>query len=250
MNFANKVNNCKLLSILTMSEEKQESKPTMMELFINYLKTTSPLLLLIHLIYIMVVCATLSFSYVVAFHWSNLIQIYQDAHDVKSFSKNLKISVEQDNQINDTLYAIMSQTNGYRAYVYRYHNGLAAISSVPFFFQTNTHEVIAPGAARLLPYEQRMPASINPLVSNQYIKNACATVTDTDSDKNNQFSYVWQTRKAKAFIRCPIYLDNGDLFGFVGVDYSENPIDVKKYQGLIIEAAKNIGNIFEVIQKK
>lgn len=228
-----------------MAKESTDSKPTMLELFLKYLKSTSPLLLLVHLVYIMIVCATLSFSYVIAFHWTNLIQLYQEAHDVSRFSKNLKISVEQDDQINTLLHDVMARTNGNRAYVYRYHNGLAAISGVPFFFQTNTHEVIAPGAARLMQYEQRIPASMNPYVSNQYVKNACAIVTDTDSDKNGQYNYIWQTRKAKAFIRCPIYLDNSDLFGFVGVDFSENPSDVKKFEAQIMDVATSVGNIFE-----
>lgn len=232
-----------------MTKDKTEHKPTMFELLLNYLKTTSPLLLMVHLLYIMLICATLSMSYVVAFHWSNVVQIYQEAHDVKGFSKNLKVSVEHDKKIENILHDTMTHTNGFRAYVYRYHNGLAAISSVPFFFQTNTHEVIAPGAARLLPFEQRIPASINPFVTNQYIKNQCAMITDTDADKNGQYYYIFQTRGAKAFIRCPIYLDNGDLFGFIGIDYQNNPTDPKKFIDEIQDAATNIGNIFETIKR-
>lgn len=232
-----------------MTKDKLDNKPTMFELLLNYLKTTSPVLLMVHLLYIMLICATLSVSYVVAFHWSNVVQIYQEAHDVKGFSKNLKVSVEHDKKIESILHDTMTHTNGSRAYVYRYHNGLAAISSVPFFFQTNTHEVIAPGAARLLPFEQRIPASINPFVTNQYIKNQCAIITDTDADKNGQYYYIFQSRAAKSFIRCPIYLDNSDLFGFIGIDYPTNPADPKKFIAEIQEAATNIGNIFESIKR-
>lgn len=231
-----------------MTQDSNETKPSVMEVLLNYLKSTPPLLLLVHLIYIMIICATLSFSYVVAFHWSNLIQIYQDAHDVQSFSRNLKISVEHDNQINDTLHDVMASTKGYRAYLYRYHNGLAAINGVPFFFQTNTHEVITPGANRLLPYEQRIPASISPYISNQFVKNACAIITDTDSEKNSQYNYIWQSRKAKAFIRCPVYLNNGDLFGFIGVDYVDNPSEIKKFESQVMDAAKTVSTIFEKIK--
>lgn len=249
MTLAEQVNNYyKQLGNL-MSDNK-ENKPSILEIILNYLKTTHPVLLLVHLVYIILICATLSLSYIVSFHWSTVVQIYADAHDVKGFGKNLKQSVEIDNQLNTILHNIMAETNGIRAYIYRYHNGLAAINNVPFFFQTNTHEVIAPGAARLMPYEQRMPASFVPSVNNQFIKNQCAVVTDADSDKNSQNYYTFTSRGAKAYIRCPIYMDNGDLFGFVGVDYMNNPVDGKKAAKLIEDTATDIGNIFETITKK
>lgn len=236
----------KVMSIMSADLDKDDkTKAKLIEVFIQYLVTTKPVMLIFHLLYIIIVCLSLSFSYIVAFHWTSVIQIYTDAHDVSKFSKNLKSSVEADNKINEILHDILAQTNGLRSYVYRYHNGLAAISSVPFFFQSNTHEVISPGASRLLPYEQRIPASFNVYVNNQFVKNQCAIISDADSDKNSQNYYLYQVRNAKAFIRCPIYLDNGDLFGFIGVDYNNNISDTKKATSLIADAATNIGNIFE-----
>jgi len=228
---------------------KVEIKPTMLQILVEYLTKTSPGLLILHLFYIMMVCASLSFSYVMAFHWATVVQIYTDAHDVKGFSKNLKMSVENDTKIAELLHETLDKTGGIRAYVYRYHNGLAAISSVPFFFQTNTHEIIAPGGTRLLPYEQRIPASFNILINNQFIKNQCAIVTNTDEDKGSNYYYFWTSRGAKSFIRCPIYLDNGDLFGFVGVDYATNGTQLKKDAQDLEEVATQIGNIFETGRK-
>lgn len=230
-------------------DDEQTNKPSMLQLLLDYLKSTSPLLLMMHLLYIIVICATLSFSYVVTFHWATVVQIYQEAHDVKGFSQNLKVSVENDIKLNAILDRIRSQTGGLRSYIYRYHNGLAAISGVPFFFQTNTHEVISPGATRLLPYEQRMPASFNYNQNVQFIKNSCIVVLDADVDKDHQNYYAYQSRGAKGFIRCPIYLDKGDLFGFVGVDFATNQSDVKRYQNIIIDATKEIGDIFESTKK-
>lgn len=223
---------------------KNNDKKTLMQLLVEYLSETSPVMLLIHLLYIIMVCATLSISYVVAFHWSTVFQIYSDAHDIKRFGTNLKTSVENDNKLNDLLTDIMTQTDGIRAYIYRYHNGLAAINSVPFFFQTNTHEVISPGTARLLPYEQRIPASFNPVINNHFVKNQCAVVLDADKDPNSQNYYYFQSRQAHSFVRCPIYMPNGDLFGFVGVDYSKGAIDSEKVSQLIGDAADKMGVIF------
>ena len=225
---------------------KSNDKDTSLQLLISYLKGTNPLLLILHLFYIIMVCATLSASYVVAFHWGALIQIYNEAHDVKGFGTNLKNSVEIDSKLNRLLHDIMDQTSGTRSYIYRYHNGLAAINGVPFFFQSNTHEVIAPGASRLMEYEQRIPASFNIAVNNQFVKNQCYMAMNTDSDKDSQNYFYFQARNAKAFIRCPIYMQNGDLFGFVGIDYASNPTDSKKAAATVSDAAKQIGQIFAI----
>jgi hypothetical protein len=120
---------------------------------------------------------------------------------------------------------------------------------VPFFFQTNTHEVIAPGAGRLLPYEQRIPASFNIAVNNQFVKNQCSTVIDGDADKDSQNYYYYQSRGAKAFVRCPIYMSNGDLFGFMGVDYAVNPADLTKVSATVDDVARVIGTLFASTKK-
>lgn len=221
----------------------------MLQILVNYLTGTAPLMLILHLMYIIVVCATLSASYVVAFHWSTVVQIYAQAHDIKGFSSNLKNSVETDNKLNTILTESLNITGGKRAYIYRYHNGLAAVSSVPFFFQSNTHEVIAPGSNRLMAYEQRIPASFNIVINNQYVKNQCAMVINADTDRDSQNYYYFQSRGAKAFVRCPIYMSNGDLFGFIGVDFASNPSDTKKVQASMYDAAQRVGVIFETAKK-
>jgi hypothetical protein len=233
------------------NNEKNGGRPTMFQILINYLTTTSPVLLVVHLLYIMLVSATLSASYVVAFHWSTIVQIYKQAHDIKGFSTNLKSSVETDNKLNVILSEIMGSTGGKRAYIYRYHNGLAAVSSVPFFFQSNTHEVIAPGANRLMAHEQRIPASFNIAINNQYVRNQCSFIRDTTVDRNSQNYYYFQSRGAKSFVRCPIYMRNGDLFGFVGIDFADTTTtpSMDKIQRTIASAAQTIGNIFETSKK-
>jgi len=222
---------------------------TMLEILLDYFKKTKPALLILHLIYIMVVSITLSMSYVLAFHWTAVIQIYADAHDVRLFGTNLKNSVENDAKLNNILHAMIAESGGIRSYIYRYHNGLAAINSVPFFFQSNTHEAIAPGVSRLMAYEQRIPASFSVSINNQYVKNQCATIANADVDKDSQNYYYYQARTAKAFIRCPIYMENGDLFGFVGIDFLSNPTDMKKATAQTADAAKKIGDIFAMSKK-
>ena len=224
-------------------------KPTAAQLLFGYLSDTKPLMLILHLIYIIMVCIALSTSYVIAFHWTAAVQIYTEAHDIKGFGVSLKNSVETDNKLNSLLHDVLDQTGGIRSYIYRYHNGLAAINNIPFFFQTNTHEVISPGASRLLPYEQRIPASFNIAVNNQFVKNQCAIVTNGDADRDSQNYYYYQSRGAKAFVRCPIYMSNGDLFGFMGVDYAVNPADPRKASAAVSDVAKTISTLFAVTKK-
>lgn len=232
-----------------MAPKTQKDKPSMFEVLIQYLQTTPVVSLFFHLLYIVLICSTLSFSYIITFHWSTVVQIYTEAHNIKGFGTNLKNSVENDIKLNEILDRIRTQSGALRAYIYRYHNGLAAINGVPFFFQTNTHESISPGANRLLPYEQRMPASFNYMQNQLFVKNACFVVTDADADKEDQNYYAFQSRNAKAFIRCPIFLDHGDLFGFVGIDFANNPTDTKKIQPMVFNASEEISNIFETSKK-
>jgi hypothetical protein len=216
---------------------------------LKYLSRTSPFMLAVHLIYISIASMFLSSAYVVSFHWDSLIRIYEEAHSIQSFSANLKTSVENDNRIYTDLNVVLADTKGMRASVYRYHNGLAAISGVPFFFQTMTHEVIAPGASRIMGFEQRIPAGIHMKINNEFIQNKCAIINNTDKDPSNQDYYFYQSRNAKALIRCPIYMDNGDLFGFVGVDFSKDLSAVTadstvKDVETIKRAADSIGKLF------
>lgn len=212
---------------------------------LRYLSRTSPLMLAVHLVYISTASIFISSAYVVSFHWDSLVRIYEEAHSIQSFSANLKTSVENDNRIYTDLGNVLHDTNGMRAYVYRYHNGLAAISGVPFFFQTMTHEVISPGASRIMPFEQRIPASIHMAINQDFIQDKCAIINHADTDLSNQNYYFYQSRNAKALIRCPIYMENGDLFGFVGVDFaiplSGNTDDKVK---AIHSIADNIGKLF------
>lgn len=220
-------------------------KETLVAIFIAYLRATSPIMLFVHLFYVAALLAMLSTSYVIAFHWTSLVRIYDEAHSIQSFSINLKQSVETDNRINMELTDAMTATSGIRAYVYRYHNGLAAISGVPFFFQTNTNEVISPGTSRLMPYEQRIPVAIHMGINSNFVDNHCAVIRNTDTDRQNQNYYFWTSRAAKSLIRCPIYMDDGDLFGFVGVDFNRDIVSEKRNEDIIHELARRIAGLFQ-----
>ena len=144
-------------------------KKTIAEILVRYLSSTTPVMLFIHLLWLMVICAVLSTTYVVSFHFTSLLSVYQDAHNIQNFNNNLLSSKKQDGNVNSILEELLESSKANRAYVFRYHNGLAAVSGVPFFFQSNTHEVISPGTPRVIQFEQHIPASINIAISNQFM---------------------------------------------------------------------------------
>ena len=222
----------------------QQKQATIAKVVADYLAKTKPVMLLVHVLYIAVISTIFSAAYVISFHFTSLVSIYEEAHSIQSFGMNLKVSVENDNAIYANLNRILSQSGGIRAYVYRYHNGLAAINGVPFFFQTMTHEVIAPGTTRIMTFEQRIPASIHIAINNAFINNACAIIRDSDRDRENQDYYFWLSRGAKHLIRCPIYMANGDLFGFVGVDFTSSMIDEPTAEKNIKQSADEIAKLF------
>lgn len=222
--------------------------PSMLQLFLEYLRGTSTFHLLVHLIYISMICAFLSFSYIAAFHWSSIVEIYESANSHQHFDENLKLNVITDNKILAALQKVMEDTGGMRAYVYRYHNGLPAISGIPFFFETNTHEVIAPGAARLMLFEQRVPTSIHTGQNVMFSQNKCLLVPNTKSDTVSQDYYFFERRNAIAVLRCPIFLSNGDLFGFVGLDWNHVMKDDPNIDGQLTNVAKDLGTIFAGIK--
>ena len=224
-----------------LDEQKQA---TLAQIAVDYLTRTRPLMLAVHLIYTAAITAIFATAYVIAFHFTSLVSIYEEAHSITSFSMNLKTSVENDNSIYRNLNRLLSDTNGMRAYVYRYHNGLAAISGVPFFFQTMTHEVISPGTPRIMTFEQRIPASIHVAINNQFVNDRCAVIKNSDKDRENQDYYFWMSRGAKHLIRCPIYMTNGDLFGFVGVDYNADISDLALAEHSVKDTAVEIGKLF------
>lgn len=225
------------------NKTEHQIKLTMLQIVLDYLARTPPLSLVVHMIYIGMVCFFLSLSYVAAFHWTSVVELYREAHDVAKFSNNFKSSVEADNQINDKLQKFLEKNNGQRVYIYRYHNGLAAISGVPFFFQSNTHEVISPGTSRLMNFEQRIPASIHIAMNNEFVQDKCYFISDTTEDKTSQDYYFFTSRNAVSMLRCPIFLSNGDLFGFVGIDWNHK-VDAKGDMDDFHTLSKELGSIF------
>lgn len=223
-----------------------QKKSSIIESFLNYLTNTKPYLLMFHLFWILISSSALSATYIVSFHFTSLLSLYQEAHDIAHFNRNLIVSATKDIAVIDHLNKLLATAESNRAYMFRYHNGLAAISGVPFFFQTNTHEVIKPGTSRVLAFHQRIPVSVNMHVINDFISNKCSIVSNIDETPNSQDYWLFQARGARNVIRCPVFSKTGDLLGFVGVDYTDAmPKDkLESHMKIVKDAAVEITTIY------
>ena len=187
----------------------------------------------------------------VSFHFTSLVHIYDEAHNIKQFSTNLRLSAKIDTEIQDILNKMLADSHSNRSYLFRYHNGLAAVNGIPFFFQTNTHEVISPGTQRLMQFYQRIPASLTPMMNQKFAQNECVVLNHIDKSTDIQLLYFYQSRNTKAMIRCPIFMGDGDLWGFVGIDFSneQNPDKLSNDKTIVLNAAMDLTKIFSSFKK-
>jgi hypothetical protein len=220
-------------------------KPSIVEIIVGYLSKTPPGMLFLHLVWIVFATATISSGYIFAFHFTSLVSIYQDAHNIRNFNANLRLGTRQAQEITTNLQSLIETVGSNRAYVFRYHNGLAAVNGVPFFFQTMTHEVISPGTPRLMGFEQHLPASVGIMMSAQFMQNRCGIIEHANTDPDSRNYWYFLSRGATDIVRCPIFAANGDLFGFVGVDFtSDRDLAIDDVTNKVREAATTIGLIF------
>ena len=208
----------------------------LVKLVLGYLKDTKISKLIIHTLLVGVLCVILSFCYVIAFHFTNLLSVYSEAHNIRNFGNNLNGNMKSEVQLEDILKRTLAETRANRAYVYRYHNGLAAISSVPFYFQSMMFEVISPGIPRIIAYEQRLPAGMTPSVNAAFVQNKCLVSTALDKP-DHSLNFMFQMHAARAVVRCPVYLSSGDLFGFVGVEYNDAVTEIPTAHRQAVELA-------------
>ena len=82
-------------------------------------------------------------------------------------------------------------------------------------------------------------------MSEKFIQNECMVVNNMDTPVAAQHVYFYLSRQNKAMIRCPIFMDNGDLFGYIGIDYSnDQTLDtLKDANAMVITTAIEIANI-------
>lgn len=216
-------------------------------LFLTYLRTVHPLKMVLHLLVVFCLLSMLSFSYILAFHFEPVFELWQRSRSMNTFAKELQVSVAVDTQVNQSLNQLLSSTSANRAYVFRFHNGIPSPNSVPFIFHTNTHEVIKPGTNRVINYGQRLPSSLISGMSSEFLKRKCVSYFNINQRTDSNLYWFYESRAAVHMTRCAIFSKTGDLLGFVGVDYTEyGPVTlVRTNEESVRQAAEQLSRIFD-----
>jgi hypothetical protein len=216
-------------------------------LLLKYFKVMHPLRMLWHLLWLTLVLMVCSLSYILTFHFEPVMDLYQRSRSFEHFQNELTTSMAIDTQINEELSILLRVTNSERVYVFRYHNGIPAVAGIPFIFHTNTHEVIKPGVNRVIGLMQRIPSSINVHMNQEFAARKCVILQDIDLDSTGTDYWFFQSRGARHMIRCAFYSRQGDLLGFVGVDYlsSDQREHLHRHHDIIRETAIRIGIILQ-----
>jgi hypothetical protein len=89
-------------------------------------------------------------------------------------------------------------------------------------FHSNTHEVIRAGTSRVIRFGDRIPSSLIHSENVEFMNRSCVVINNINLDKNGANYWLFETRNALAVVRCPFFTANGDLVGFVGVDFIES----------------------------
>jgi hypothetical protein len=217
------------------------------QIVMRYLKTVHPLRMLWHLVWIFCVLSMLSTTYIITFHFQPVMDLWMKSESMNSFAKELQTSVAVDTQTKEELNKLLAVTNASRVYVFRYHNGTPSPNNVPFIFFTNTHEIIKPGANRVIDLNQRIPASLIHDMNIEFVKDKCVMLNDINKNPNSANYWLFQTRNSIATIRCPFFSSKGDLIGFVGIDFTESTQDsaLQSSGKKVHESAKNLTKIFD-----
>jgi hypothetical protein len=216
---------------------------SIVELLLKYFKIMHPLRMLWHLLWLTMVLMVFSVSYIITFHFEPVVRLWQQSKSLEHFRQELNTSLAVDSQINDELSILLRSSRADRAYVFRYHNGIPAVAGIPFIFHTNTHEVIRPGVNRVISLMQRIPSSINVHQNKEFAERKCIVMMDLDLDVTNTDYWFYQARGSRHMVRCAFYSRQGDLLGFVGLDYLHNDHrdHVYRSQDLLKESAIQIG---------
>lgn len=220
-----------------------------LQVMMTYLQKTSFIRIIFHTMIIVLLCLSISLSYVIAFHFSTLLSVYKESKSSHSVEIQLRETILLGKEIEGKLKSLLKETSSVRTYVYRYHNGTSSVENFPFFFQSQVYEVVLPPTLRILPTEQRLPVGIYPSANAEFALNNCVVDVDLQNE-SSVLHYIYYSHKGiKSIIQCPIFTQpNNVLMGYIGADFRDNLTDkvlqnntrlVRDYASIISQMYQN-----------
>lgn len=220
---------------------------SILSILLKYVKSASIGRMFAHLVWLSCLLLVCSLTYILTFHFQPVMEAWQKSQSINHFKSELSSSIALDTKINQELLLLLEDTQSDRSYVFRFHNGIPSVSGVPFIFHTNTHEIIRAGVTRVILFGQRIPSSLNSQSNQEFTQRQCVTFIHLDDNQNSIHYWYFETRQARSMLRCPIFTRDGDIVGFVGLDWLQdaNQQTLKDGERKIKASAAKLGQIFD-----
>lgn len=219
----------------------------MVDSVLKYLRTTPYSRMFLHLVWLFCILMMLSTSYIITFHFQPVMQLFRHSHSLAHFSQELSVTIAVDQAVQNEIQSLLVQSNANRAYVFRYHNGIPSVNSIPFMFHTMTHEAIRAGTSRVIAFNQRLPTSIMVNMTVDFSRKRCVVLNNLDRNPDGINHWHYSMRGAVALVRCPFFSEGGDLLGFVGIDFTDRVNDqtLANAERITTTAADKLSIIFQ-----
>ena len=135
-------------------------------------------------------------------------------------TEQLKALARNDRLTHAVLDQVLEETTADRSHVFQLHNGRSSLKGVPFLYYSNTHERLAAGASSEIATLQQLPASLLVHRMETYLDGDCWTVETATAQPALQ--KLLERQGVATAISCPVFsIGDGQLMGFVGVDYNK-----------------------------
>ena len=156
--------------------------------------------------------------------------------------------LQGDVLVNNSLKALLAETNADRAYVFRFHNGDAYYNGTHKNKFSCDYEVVKPGISTQATNLQNIPVTLYPEFINTVINNELY-YADVDTIENIVLRVTLKEQGIKQIAVAP-YFRNDKLFAMIGVDYLNTYKDGKFAGNLeskvaFAEKVRYIGNLLK-----
>lgn len=216
-------------------KEDSNSKQAMINIGLAYLRRTKPHVLLLHMICFIIANIVVTFSYVMIFHFPSIVSLCAGPSEPSGISLSARQQIEVDSALGNFL----RETGANRVSLHRYHAPTEAPQGIPFVSQTMTNEVITSGNNRILPLQRSIPIFTTPLLNARLAENNCMVASLSREVPNSRVHWYFVTFNGQSIIRCPIYQPNGNILGFISVDWINEVANLDSWESITkAEAAR------------
>jgi hypothetical protein len=210
--------------------------------FLEYLRSRTLVRMFFDLFFIVTVCITISMTFIVFTKADAIFKIDSPTQTPKAGLPNQE-EIVKNQKVDGLLRGILHLSNGSRATVLRYHNGLSnPKTGIQYFFMSARHEVSNPGVSSSMMEMQNIPVNISEDIQ-KIMAGEC--IYKQDVTPSTPLGYQLTQTGVKSFAACPLYDINGVIWGFVNLQWvgQPNPKDSQPIIEMLKERNKVLSGI-------